>query len=257
MTIVYELRNVSLSHGRRQVLRSLSATIAAGRLTVIVGPNGAGKSTLLHALAGSLDVAGGSISFHARPLKSYPAWELAGRRAVLMQSSQIAFPFTAREIVSFGLEPLRPLFGAAELDAIPAEALARVDLRGFEERYYQELSGGEQQRVQLARALCQVWRPMTADGAAFLLLDEPTASLDIRHQIQTLNIARDFVARGGGVIAVLHDLAQAAHYADEMILLGSGTLVAHGPPRDVLTRERLRSVFGVGEDAFSPVPAFG
>ena len=126
---------------------------------------------------------------------------------------------------------------------LPDRALARVDLDGFAGRFYQELSGGEQQRVQLARVLCQVWAPVLDGRPRYLLLDEPVSSLDIRHQLMIMNVARDFARRGGGVVAILHDLNLTAMYADRVHVMHRGRLAAAGTPSEVLSDEMIAKVF--------------
>jgi len=128
---------------------------------------------------------------------------------------------------------------------LPHEALARVDLAGFEHRFYASLSGGEQQRVQLARVLCQAWQQVLRGQPRFLFLDEPSASLDIRHQLLVLDIAESYARAGGGVLAILHDLNLAASYADRLIVMSNGIIAAEGRPQKVLTTELLRDVFGI------------
>jgi iron complex transport system ATP-binding protein len=138
-----------------------------------------------------------------------------------------------------------------------AEALARVGLAGFEGRFYQELSGGEQQRAQLARVLCQVWDPVDADGPRWLFLDEPVASLDIGHQLEVMDLVADYARAGGGVVAVMHDLNLTAIYADRVILLAAGQCLAAGPPAAVMTDEILGGAYGCAlrVNAAPPAPA--
>jgi iron complex transport system ATP-binding protein len=130
-----------------------------------------------------------------------------------------------------------------DLDQLPARALERVDLAGFAGRLYQDLSGGEQQRVQLARVLCQVWHPVLDGQPRYLLLDEPVSSLDVKHQILVMRIAREFADAGGGVVAILHDLNLAAMFADRILAMRAGTVAGYGEPDEVLTDERMSDVF--------------
>jgi iron complex transport system ATP-binding protein len=149
-----------------------------------------------------------------------------------------------REIVKLGLAGGRAGISSAEAERLPERALAKVDLEGFAGRFYQELSGGEQQRVQLARVLCQVWAPVLDGEARYLFLDEPVSSLDIRHQLIIMDIARDFARRGGGVVAILHDLNLTAMYADSIYVMQRGRLAASGAPQDVLGDNLIEQVFG-------------
>ncbi|MEM6727263.1 MAG: ATP-binding cassette domain-containing protein, partial [Pseudomonadota bacterium] len=164
---------------------------------------------------------------------------LAQRRAVLPQEVRLAFPFTVHEVVRLGL-----LNAAEPEDALIPAALARVGLSGFEGRFYHELSGGEQQRAQLARVLVQVWEPIYDGAPRWLFLDEPVASLDLGHQLEVMDIARDYAEAGGGVIAVMHDLNLTALYAASVALMQSGRLVMQGPAEDVMTDARLSDAYG-------------
>jgi len=237
-----EAESIIVRAGKRDILAGVAARIEPGRVTAIVGPNGAGKSTLLKAITGETPIAAGSIRLDGKDIRTVPASRLAARRAVLPQSSSLAFPFTVHEVVRLGVNGLRE--AGAIRDRVSA-ALARVDLAGFGGRYFQELSGGEQQRVHLARVLCQVWEPCPGGVPNYLFLDEPTASLDLRHQILTLDTARRFARAGGGVVAILHDLNLAALYGDHIIVVDEGRIALEGPPQSVLTDEMLRTVFGV------------
>lgn len=236
-------RDLTVSLSGRPVLKGLSIGIEAGRLTAIAGPNGSGKSTLLRTLAGELRY-DGELFIWGTSLRNQSPAALALRRGVLPQSSESAFPFTVAEIVGFGLEAgARGRREDAGLHV--ARALDRVGLSGLAHRNYQELSGGEQQRAQLARVLCQIPEPVAADGTPrLLLLDEPVASLDIRHQLEIMALARDFAGKGGAVVAVMHDLNLTALFADDLLLMRDGRLVATGPVREVMTDPVLEKVYG-------------
>lgn len=241
---MFELSEATVRIGSRTILKSVSAHMPPGRFTVVAGPNGAGKSTLLKVMTGELRPCAGAVRFEDRALQEFPAHELAARRAVLPQASQLAFPFTVLEVVRLGLE-CRPGVSKALRLSAPSAALARVDLANFGGRHYQELSGGEQQRAHLARVLCQIGEPVMAGRPQYLFLDEPTSSLDIRHQIETLEIARRFARDGGGVLAILHDLNLAAAFADHLIVMHKGEVAAQGAPKDVISDELMQHVFGL------------
>lgn len=226
----------------RTILDGISFRAAPGRLTAVIGPNGSGKSTLLKALCRDIRYAG-RVTINGKDLDGLSAREAAELRAVLPQSSTLPFPFTVREVVAMGPAAGRPGPLGQALRDLPEAALRAVDLDGFGGRSFGELSGGEQQRVHLARVLCQVWQPVLEGVPRFLFLDEPVSSLDIRHQLIVMDIARDYVRSGGGVIAVLHDLNLAAMYADQVLALSAGRLVASGPPADVLADPTLHAVF--------------
>lgn len=237
-----ELLNLSVQLSGKPVVEAVSFSARAGELTAICGPNGSGKTTTMKAISGELAY-GGSVRINSAEITNLQPWQLASVRGVLPQASTISFPFTVREIVRMGLTTGRNR--QPELaDRIAAEALAAVDLVDFEGRFYQELSGGEQQRVQLARVLCQIPDPVVDGKPCWLFLDEPVSSLDISHQLAIMTLAKTFCRRGGGVIAVMHDLNLTALFADRMALLKSGKLAAFGPVGEVLTDIHLEKVFG-------------
>lgn len=236
-----EARDLSLAYGGRTVLDRVSIAIRPGQLTVLAGPNGAGKSSLLKALSGEVEPAAGAAFLDGRDLRQFQPARLSRRRAVLPQSSQLAFPFTVAEIVRLGLEA----GGHRQRPEAVRSALARVGLAGFGGRSYGELSGGEQSRVHLARVLAQAGAPVETGEPRYLFLDEPVSSLDIRHQVEVLAIARDFALGGGGVVAVLHDLNLASGFADRLVVLSNGRVAADGTPRQVLTDALMEEVFGV------------
>ncbi|HEV7253382.1 MAG TPA: heme ABC transporter ATP-binding protein [Mesorhizobium sp.] len=251
-----EARDLIVSLGRRVVLRGVSVEVPAGKVTVVIGPNGSGKSTLLKALAGELPFSG-DIRLHGRSLKIWRVAELAQIRAVMPQAGALAFPFTVREVVRMGA-----LAGAGQGSSgfardLPELALRRVGLDGFGPRLFSELSGGEQQRVHLARVLAQAWEPFGPDGPRFLLLDEPASNLDIRHQMGIMSLARDYATRGGGVLMVVHELGHVARFADQVIALHNGKVARAGPTEFVIEPKLLSGIFGwplrIAEVLGSPV----
>ncbi|HEX2018138.1 MAG TPA: heme ABC transporter ATP-binding protein [Aurantimonas sp.] len=233
------VEQASVRYRGRLAMHPTSLAVAPGTFTIVVGPNGAGKSTLMKLMAGELAPDGGRVLLDDRALASIPPRELARRRAVLPQNSALAFPFTVAEVVRLGLDAGGRPSRAQDI----VEALERVDLAGFSGRYYQELSGGEQQRVHLARVLCQIGEPVSDGVPRYLFLDEPISSLDIRHQLAVLQIGRDFARAGGGVVAVLHDLNLAAGFADRLVVVSQGSIAADGPPAGTLTDALIESVF--------------
>lgn len=234
--------DVGISIGRKPIVSDVSFEARVGEVTTIIGPNGSGKTTLLRALSGDLGYSG-SVRMLGREVKRLKPWEMAELRGVLPQASSLSFPFTVREVVRLGITSGRS--GGTDLDAdtLADDALRRVDLDGFCGRFYQELSGGEQQRVQLARVLCQVFEPVIDGNPRCLFLDEPVSSLDIRHQLAILDIARDYAARGGAVIAVLHDLNLTSMYSEQVLVMHKGQCAGFGPPENVLNDQLLRNVF--------------
>ncbi|WP_404927913.1 heme ABC transporter ATP-binding protein [Mesorhizobium sp. ORM16] len=238
-----EARDVSVAIGRKGIVAGVDFEVRPGEISAIVGPNGSGKTTFLKALSGELAHTG-RIAINGRELSTITPVEAATLRAVLPQATTLSFPFTVREIVRLGLVGGRSGVLPGEDERLPERALARVDLDGFAGRFYQELSGGEQQRVQLARVLCQVWAPVLDGKPRYLFLDEPVSSLDIKHQLIIMNIARDFARTGGGVVAILHDLNLTAMYADRIFVMHRGRLAAAGSPQDVLSDDLIERVFG-------------
>ncbi len=234
-------KEVSIIRSGRALVDRVSLNLQPGRFTVVIGPNGAGKSTLLKAISGELRPDHGDIFYHDRRLQSLSPIELAAERAVLPQSTALSFPFTALEVVRMGAVA----HGSREPGLAARQALARVGLGGFEARSYNALSGGEQQRVQLARVLAQMPLPVSNGKPRAIFLDEPTASLDIGHQISVLELARDFARAGGVVLAILHDLNLAAEFADHLAILHKGKLVSEGRPGDTINDSIICEVYGI------------
>lgn len=238
----YEARDVRVAAGGRVLLDGVSLVLRPGEVTVLVGPNGAGKSTLLKALSGEHRLSGGRVLLDGADLSALPPAALARRRAVLPQAVEVAFAFSVAEVISVGLMGVPA--GGSEAEARIARLLRQVDLPGFAGRRYDSLSGGERQRVQLARVLAQL--ECGEEGRpSYLFLDEPTASLDLAHQLTVLRLARAHADKGGGVLAVLHDLNLAAMVADEIVVLAQGRIRAAGPAGEVIREEVLEAAFGV------------
>lgn len=237
----FDVEALSMRVGAKALLDGVSFNIAQGETIAIIGPNGAGKSTLLRALSGEIVPSGGSIRLHGRAPQAWHPPELALRRAVLSQHVTVTFPFTVAEVVRMGAGERR---GAA-IDAMAEAALAAVDLAGFEGRIIDTLSGGEQQRVHFARVMLQLACGEQAHGPGILLLDEPTASLDLRHQLDLVAVAKQCAARGTTTIAIVHDLNLAALLAKRVIVLSQGRVAADGPPAETINDETLARVFAV------------
>lgn len=235
-------RNLHVTLAGRPVLHGADLTAATGALTAIIGPNGSGKTTLLRALTGEIAPARGQVSLNGTDIATLSPPALARLRAVLPQHSALGFPFTAAEIIRIGLDSL-PL-SEAERAALIRRALAQVGLPGHAGRLWQDMSGGEQQRIQLARALAQIAAPGPAATPRWLLLDEPVSSLDIAHQLAVMRLARDHASRQGGTIAVMHDLNLTAMFADHVLLLQEGRVLAEGPPELVLCDRLLERAYG-------------
>ena len=244
--------DISVLRGSRRILDAVSLAVAPGEMVAVIGPNGAGKSTLLQTLSGGLEPDRGAVALGDRALGAWPAKELARRRAVLSQNATLGFPFSALQVVLIGRSPHMGRHPArADLSAA-ATAMSETGVLHLAERSYPTLSGGEKQRVQLARVLAQIARPEGESGSErYLLLDEPTNNLDLAHQHLALGAARRLADSGVAVLAVLHDPNHAAGYADRIHVLQQGRTIAAGTPRAVLTAELMRSVFGVAARVMS------
>lgn len=229
----------------KALITKVDLDLRPGRLIAVIGPNGAGKSTLLRLLSGELRATEGEIKLDGRALGSYHAAELARRRAVVPQATALAFPFTAREVVLLGATVPGFVAPSERLEREAAECLRTVGLLGLADRLYTYLSGGERQRVHIARALLQLAVARAPDAPpSILLLDEPTASLDLAHQDVVLSEARRQTREGRAVLAVLHDLNLAAAFADELVLMSGGRVQAVGTPTEVLRDELLSRAYG-------------
>lgn len=263
-----EASDITFRVGDKALICDVSVSFAPGRLHLIIGPNGAGKSTLVKVLARLLRPQAGRVEYEGADVRDASEAELARRRAVLSQAVEVAFPLTAREVVMMGRYPHfggRP--GPSD-EKITDELMEFFDVSEFAGRNYQTLSGGERQRVNFARVLAQLWREgsgLTPDADStstrspcrYLFLDEPLTFLDIRHQIEFMKKVRVFTDAPDVVtVGVVHDLNLAARFADQIVLLERGRIVAAGAPAEVLTAERIRGVFGV-EPTFVPAKQTG
>lgn len=243
-----QLRAQSLTLGYREaaVVDRLDLDVPDGQVTAIVGPNGCGKSTLLRGFARLLPARSGAVLLDGRAIADLPTKAVARQIGLLPQSPVAPEGQCVAELVAHGRHPHQGLLRrhSAEDDAVVAEAMRLTDTIDLADRLVDELSGGQRQRVWVALALAQ--RP------EILLLDEPTSFLDIAHQIDVLELVRDLNAREGTtVVMVLHDLAMAARYADHLVAMSEGAIVAEGAPADIVTPETIESVFGI---AASVVP---
>jgi iron complex transport system ATP-binding protein len=229
------LEEVRFAYGEREILRGVSLDLEAGEAVALVGPNGAGKTTLLRVASGMLEPTSGRVLLDGRPLADVPRRLAARRVAGVAAREEADFPFTVRETVALGLHPWRSAFapiGAAEEERIE-RALADVGLLELADRVLPGLSTGERQRAAIARSLVQ--------HAEVLLLDEPTAHLDLGHRLRMLRLVKE---GGRAVLAVLHDLNLAAMAADRVVLLVAGEVLAEGTPAEVLTPDLVRRAFG-------------
>ena len=265
-----EASNITFRVGKKTLISDVSVRFAPGNLHLIIGPNGAGKSTLVKVLARLLRPQTGKVEYEGADVQDASEAELARRRAVLSQAVEVAFPLTVREVVMMGRYPHFGGSPGAVDEKITDQLMDFFDVAEFGERNYQTLSGGERQRVNFARVLAQLWRDDSNSNSAaatdstsprsscrYLFLDEPLTFLDIRHQIEFMKKVRGFADAPDVVtVGVVHDLNLAARFADQIVLLNNGRVVATGVAADVLTAGRIRDVFGV-EPTFVPVEQSG
>lgn len=233
--------------GGTAILHDVTLAVAPGETVALLGPNGAGKSTLLAVLSGALKPRHGRVTLDGVPLADWEPARLARRRAVLAQHSALSFPFRAIEVAMLGRSPHAGRSSRTRDLAVVADCLRRTDVTHLADRIYTTLSGGERQRVHLARSLAQIdGAGNDGDGAArYLLLDEPTSSLDLAHQHATLATARCTAADGAGVVAVLHDPNLAAMHADRIVVLRDGRIIADGTPETALTEVMVRETWNM------------
>lgn len=242
MTAILEARGVSVVRGGRRILDSATVAIAPGTLTAIVGPNGSGKSTLLRALTGLWSPASGSVTLNGQPIAAMPRREMARRLSFLPQDTRCDFAFTVQEMVAMGRHPHRGRFEPereSDRHAID-EAIATCDLEDLRLRTVDRLSGGERQRVAIARCL--------ATEPDAILLDEPTAHLDLEHALSIVSLCRALADAGRTVALATHDLGTVVRYATHVLVLQHGRVAGFGTPADVLTPQMCKEVFSVNTE---------
>jgi iron complex transport system ATP-binding protein len=239
MTGPLEARGVGFAYGDVPVFSNVDFDLAPSELVMLIGPNGAGKSTLLHLLLGLLRPTAGTVRISGTPVENMERAAIARRIAFVPQDVRSDFAFTVRELVAMGRTPHLGRFrpeGPVDVQAID-RALAATETTALAERVVSDLSGGERQRVHLARALAQ--------DTTVLLLDEPTANLDVEHQLQILGLVEKLVDGGKAAVVALHDLSLAARFADRIVVLAQGGVAASGNPAEVITEETLRRCFRI------------
>lgn len=237
--VTIRTRDLSVRLGRHPAVSGVTLDLAPGQLVGVIGPNGAGKSTLIRAMLGLAKPSGGTVEIDATPIERLSRKEIARRIAYLPQGQTLHWPLAVERLVALGRMPhLGPLSRLSPQDEAAIDAaLARADVLHLKGRIATELSGGERARVLLARAL--------AVGAPGLIADEPLAALDPGHQIDVMDLLQSEARAGSLVVTVMHDLNMAVRYCDRLLLMDRGALVADGSPLDVLTEERLASVYGI------------
>ncbi|WP_119393374.1 heme ABC transporter ATP-binding protein [Salinibius halmophilus] len=228
--------------GQQQVLKDVTLTVKPGERIAVIGQNGAGKSTLLKCMTGELTPKRGKVLLNKKPIQHWDDEERAQLMAVLPQKSTLGFDFLVEEVVAFGRYPHNT--SHRHNQKLIKQALEHVELSHYRQRHYTQLSGGEQQRVQLARVLVQIWEQVEL-GHRYLLLDEPTNALDLHHQEELFKQVSLFARQGIGVLFILHDVNLAARHADQVAIVHQGVIANLGHPRDVLTEQALAECFGL------------
>jgi len=241
MIPLLEARSVSFFVGTKRLLEDVNLSFHSSQTVALIGPNGAGKSMLLRILSGDLQPRSGRVQLGGRRLSSYVPRTLALHRAVMSQQVNVAFPFTVAEVVRMGAGR----HNDPNADALVGETLEELDLNDLACRDITTLSGGEQQRAHFARVLVQLAYGRQHGGSNVLLLDEPTASLDLRHQLGMLEAAKRRAQKGALIISIFHDLNLAALFAEYLVVLHRGRVYTSGSPQETLTDTMLKRVFGV------------
>jgi iron complex transport system ATP-binding protein len=232
-------QHISYQIKRKNILSDCSVSIKPGVFTAVVGPNGAGKTSLLKILSHETSQYKGKVELNGETVSKIKNRQLSQLRAVLPQHTVVSFPFTVEQVIQVGRYP--HLTTQQVNEEIIGEVMKLTNLAHFKGRVYQTLSGGEQQRVQMARVMAQIWDD--ADHPRYLLLDEPTSSLDLAHQHALLGLAFSLCSRSIGIFAILHDLNLAAQYADEVLFLKEGQTIAQGKVLDVMTKEIVEETY--------------
>lgn len=240
-----EVAGVSYRAGGKLILDDVTARFHRGRFNVILGPNGAGKSSLLKIATGLLQPSDGSVTYDGRMVRDFAPSELARTRAVLSQHVELAFPLPVRDVVLMGRYPHYGRSPTARDVEIVERALEVVGMQDRRQQHYPTLSGGEQQKVQLARVLAQIWSYDGTSDHKYLFLDEPTASLDVHYQIHLLDVARDLLGHECTIVAILHDLNVAFHYGDAFFLMDDGRIVKEADDSRELDTGLIERVFRV------------
>jgi len=240
--VSFQVEDISLYMGDKKLIANVSLNVIPGELLAVLGPNGAGKSTLFKVMAGEYQHYSGSMLLNNTRFEDYVGRTRASLLGVLPQSSQLNFAFSVFEVVMLGRLPHSS--GRIRDREIAYQAMEQVAVGHLAQALYPSLSGGEKQRVQLARVLCQIWEEVPGQSR-YLLLDEPTSALDLAHQHHTLALAKELAAQGVGVMSILHDLNLAAQYADRILLLGDGKVVAQGLVDETLSADKISTLYGI------------
>ena len=239
------LKSVSLKLDNRQILKDVSLEINEGDIVSVIGPNGAGKSTLLNVLTGDISPDSGDIIYDNKQLNKISIQERAFTRSVMSQMQTLVFNFNVKDVVEMGwLQRGNSDFSSNFTMAFEA-VTSECNVHNLVHRKFNSLSGGEQRRVHFARTLLQLWRPSQSNDPRYLLLDEPTANLDLSSEMLLMNILKARASSNVGILVILHDLNLASHFADKIAIMKDGEIKAFGKPEEVMTDDFLTSIYEV------------
>ncbi len=243
-----EARNLSVFRGKRYLLRSVDFAVKPGEVVMLLGPNGAGKTTLLRSLSGQIAPEQGEVLLNRQPMQLIPLSQLSLRRAVVSQSVHLSFPFSTLEVVLMGVQVQnqgkKPTLSMKEQRVLATKALIDMQVEHLADRMFLELSGGEQQRVHIARAMVQLWTGCQ-DKPQYLFLDEPTSALDLKYQVHVLSYLRELASQDIGICCVIHDLQLAALYSDRLVIMKRGSIAAEGPSEQLINPSMLKDIYEV------------
>ena len=239
------LKSVSLKLDNRQILKDVSLEINEGDIVSVIGPNGAGKSTLLNVLTGDISPDSGDTIYDNKQLNKISIQERAFTRSVMSQMQTLVFNFNVKDVVEMGwLQRGNSDFSSNFTMAFEA-VTSECNVHNLVHRKFNSLSGGEQRRVHFARTLLQLWRPSQSNDPRYLLLDEPTANLDLSSEMLLMNILKARATSNVGILVILHDLNLASHFADKIAIMKDGEIKAFGKPEEVMTDDFLTSIYEV------------
>ena len=242
------LKNISYKAGDVNILNDVSLSVEKGEIVSLVGPNGAGKSTLLNILTGDINPDSGDVFYENFNLNELNILDRSFYRSVMSQSQQIVFDFSVKEIIEMGWLDKGNAQFSEHFDQAVLDISSVCQLDNLLERKFNRLSGGEQRRVHFARTLLQLWRPSDSMDPAYMLLDEPTANLDLYFEIKLMEIIKKKAVNNVGVFLILHDLNLAAKFSDKIALINKGKIVSYGTPREVLEPNILEEIYNLKMD---------
>ena len=239
------LKSVSLKLDNRQILKDVSLEINEGEIVSVIGPNGAGKSTLLNVLSGDISPDSGNTTYDNKQLNKISIQERAFTRSVMSQMQTLVFNFNVKDVIEMGwLQRGNSNFSSNFSMAFEA-VTKECNVNNLVHRKFNSLSGGEQRRVHFARTLLQLWRPSQSNDPRYLLLDEPTANLDLSSEMLLMNILKARASSNIGILIILHDLNLASHFADKIAIMKNGEIKAFGKPEEIMTDDFLTSIYEV------------